>query len=323
MDKVRNLPGVTSVAAVSRMLFPEQIYKVPVVIEGESAQTSEHRFLLTNLEATPDYFSSMGITLLAGRTFNDSDALNTSAPIAVVNENMAKHFSGPESAIGKRFRLEDANYQQQWLTIVGVVRNIREDGLEKAAGLVAYFPSSGYWGDDMAIRASVPPMSLLGSIRRQVHGVDANLAIDNVHVVGDLLDSHELQRKFNTSLLGALAAVALVLAMIGIYATVSYWVRQRTQEIGIRMALGAQHAGIVSLIMKQGLRLVASGLPLGLVAALAGGRLMQSVLYGVSPFDATVFAGATIVIFLTSVAACYVPAVRAVRINPLDALRTD
>jgi predicted permease len=298
------------------------MYRVPAVIEGQSVQTSEDKFLLTNLEATPDYFRSMGIILLAGRTFNDADALNTSAPLAIVNEDMAKHFGGPASAIGKRFRLDDSNYQQQWLTIVGVVGNVREDGLEKVPGLLAYFPSSGYWGDDLAIRTSVPPMSLLGSIRQQIHEVDGNLAIDNSHVVGDLLDSHELQRKFNTSLLGALAAVALALAMIGIYATVSYWVRQRTQEIGIRMALGAQHAGIVSLIMRQGLRLVASGFPLGILGALAGGRLMQSVLYGVSPYDAAVFAGATIVIFLTSVAACYVPAVRATRINPLEALRT-
>ncbi|HEY1936490.1 MAG TPA: ABC transporter permease [Candidatus Angelobacter sp.] len=323
MNKVRNLPGVTSVASVSRVLFPEEMYKVPALLEAQSAQTSEDKLLLTSLEATPDYFRSMGISLLAGRSFNDTDVLNSSAPVAMVNEDMAKHFGGAQSAIGKRFRLGDANYQQQWLTIIGVVRNIREDGLEKSPGLLAYFPSSGYWGDDVPIRTSVLPLSLLSSIRQQIHGVNGNLAIDNVHVAGELLDSHELQRSFNASLLGTLAAVALVLAIIGIYATISYWVRQRTQEIGIRMALGAERAGIILLILKQGLRLVGTGLPLGIIGALAAGRLMQSALYGVSPYDVPVLAGSTALILLTSIVACYVPAIRAARTNPLEALRTD
>lgn len=323
MMRLRGLPGVTSVAATSNVLFPDEMYKVPFVIEDQAAPASGERPFLPHGEATPDYFRTMGIPLLKGRSFEENDARNSAVPVAIINATMATRYWQSGDPLGKRFRLDDPNFKSPWFTIIGVVGDVRQEGLEKSPGLMAYLASSGDWGDDLAIRTKMDPRTLVTAIREQVRSLDKNLAVDNVHSVSDLLALHESQRKFNALLLGGLAIIALLLAAVGIYGTISYWVRQRTQEIGVRMALGAQRVHIFELVMRQGLFLVAVGLSFGMVGSLAATRLIASLLFNISAYDPATFAGIPGLLVLVAVAACYVPALRAVKVDPLKALRYE
>jgi ABC-type antimicrobial peptide transport system permease subunit len=204
-----------------------------------------------------------------------------------------------------------------------VVGDVRQEGLEKSAGLMAYLPSSGGWGDDLVIRTTNDPGVLASAVREQIRAVDKNLAVDNMRTVSALLSQYELQRQFNALLLGGLASIALLLAALGIYGTVSYWVKQRTQEIGIRMALGAQRADIFEMVVWRGMSLILVGLLFGLAGALAATRFITSLLYNVSPSDPATFAAIAVLLALVALMACYFPARRAIKINPLEALRYE
>jgi putative ABC transport system permease protein len=160
-------------------------------------------------------------------------------------------------------------------------------------------------------------------MREQIRAVDKNLALDNMRTISDLLSQHELQRQFNTLLLGGLASIALLLAALGIYGSVSYWVKQRTREIGIRMALGAQRTDIFEMVVGRGMALILLGLGFGLVGALAATRLMSSLLYNVSPSDPVTFIAIALLLALVALLACYSPARRAIKIDPLEALRYE
>jgi putative ABC transport system permease protein len=323
MLRLRGLPSVTSVAATSNVFFPDEMYKVPFVIEDQAAQASGERPFLPHGEATPDYFRTMGIPLLKGRFFDQNDALKTAVPVVIINETMARRYWQGGDPLGKRFRLDDPNFKSPWFTIIGVVGNVRQEGLEKSPGLMAYLASSGDWSDDLAIRTKMDPRTLVPAVREQVRSLDKNLAIDHVHSVSDLLALHEYQRKFNALLLGALALVALLLAAMGIYGTISYWVRQRTQEIGVRMALGARRVHIFGLVMRQGLFLVFVGLLFGIGIGLAVARLIASLLYGVSAYDPITFIAIAALVVVVAFVACYLPALRAVKVDPLEALRYE
>ena len=207
--------------------------------------------------------------------------------------------------------------------IVGIVGDVRQEGLEQPVGLMAYLPSSGYWFDDLVIHSKSDPRLLVGAVREQIRAVNPNLAIDNVNVVGELLSLHESQRKFNALLLGALASLALLLAAVGIYGTVSYWVKQRTSEIGIRMALGAEEQDIFRLVVWRGMQLIFAGLVLGIAGALAAARLIASMLFGVTATDPATLGAIAILLALAALAACWIPARRAMRVDPLVALRYD
>jgi predicted permease len=332
LNRLRALPGVTSVGATSNVLFPDEMYKVPFVTDDPSATPSGQRAFLPHGEATAEYFQAMGIPLLRGRFFDQADsataaqpasiAETATQPVAIVNETMARRYWPEKDPIGRKFRFDDPNFKSPWFTIVGVVGDVQE-GLEKSAGLMAYLPSSGGWGDDLVIRTTNDPGVLASAVREQIRAVDKNLAVDNMRTVSALLSQHELQRQFNALLLGGLASIALLLATLGIYGTVSYWVKQRTQEIGIRMALGAQRTDIFEMVVWRGMSLILVGLLFGLVGALAATRFITSLLYNVSPSDPATFAGIAVLLALVALMACYFPARRAIKINPLEALRYE
>jgi putative ABC transport system permease protein len=275
----------------------------------------------------------MGIPLLRGRFFNPADttasaqpasiAETATQPVAIINETMARRYWPGKDPIGRKFRFDDPNFKSPWFNVVGVVGDVRQEGLEKSAGLMAYLPSSGDWGDDLVIRTSNDPGVLAAVVREQIRAVDKNLAVDNMRTVGALLSQHELQRQFNALLLGGLASIALLLAALGIYGTVSYWVKQRTREIGIRMALGAQRTNIFKMVVWRGISLILVGLLFGLAGALAAARLIGSLLYNVSPSDPATFAAIAVLLALVATIACYFPARRAIKINPLEALRYE
>jgi putative ABC transport system permease protein len=324
MNRLRTLPGVTSVGATSNVLFPSEMYKVPFLIEGQPAEPSGQRAFLPSGEATPDYFRAMGIPLLRGRVFTDADAVENAPPAIIVDETMAKRYWPNEDPIGKRLKFDDPNFKSPWFSIVGVVGDVRQEGLESAPGLMAYTPSNDFWLDDLVIHCKSDPRALLSAVRAEVRSADSQLAIGHQFgVLSDLLALRESQRKFNALLLGSLAFIALLLAAVGIYGTVSYWVKQRTPEIGIRMALGADQQNIFRLVITRGMQFILVGLVLGMAGALAATRLIASLLFGVTANDPATFAAIVILLALVAFAACWIPARRAMRVDPIVALRYE
>ncbi|MGC1414364.1 MAG: ABC transporter permease [Candidatus Acidiferrum sp.] len=323
LARLRALPGVISAGATSNVLFPSEMYKVPFVIEGQPTEPSGQRPFLPNGEATPDYFRVMGIPLMHGRVFTRADTIQDAPPVIIIDETMAQRYWPNEEPIGKRLKFDDPNFRSPWFTVIGVVGDVRQEGLEQPAGLVSYVPSDGEWADDLVLRSRNDPRTIVAAVREQVRSVDRNLAVANVGVLSDLLSLRESQRKFNALLLGSLASVALLLAAIGIYGTVSYWVKQRTAEIGIRMALGADQKNIFRLAVARGMILIFAGLVVGFAGALAGTRLIASLLFGVTAYDPATFCAIAILLLLASLAACWIPARRATRVDPLVALRYE
>jgi putative ABC transport system permease protein len=317
MTRLSTLPGVVSVGSTSNVLFPGEMFKVSFVIEGQSTPPGQRPFL-PHGEATPNYFRTMEIPLLRGRFFNDADTADHAQPVAIINQTMARRYWPSADALGKRFRMDDPNLKSPWFTIVGVVADVHQEGLENSAGLMAYFPSAGYWGDALVIRTAGDPAALIPAVREQARSVSANFGIDHLAPVSETLSAHESQRKFNAWLLGALAFIALLLAAVGIYGSISYWVKQRSQEIGVRMALGAQPRNIFILVIGRGMAVIFVGLALGIAGALALTRLIASMLFGVRPEDPLTYALVALLL-----AACYFPARRATEVDPLTALRHE
>jgi predicted permease len=323
IHRLRALPGVTNVGATSNVLFPSEMYKVPFLIEGQSAEPPGQRPFLPHGEATPDYFHAMGIPLLGGRVFTEADTAEKAPPTIIINKTVARQFWPNEDPIGNRLKFDDPNFKSPWFTIIGVVGDVRQEGLEMPAGLMAYSPSTGEWTDDLVIHSRKDPRTLFAAVRECVRSIDPNLAIAHEGVLSDLLFLRESQRKFNALLLASLAFIALLLAAVGIYGTVSYWVKQRTPEIGIRTALGANQQNILWLVITRGMQFVIAGLALGMFGAFAATRLIASLLFGVTASDPATYAAIAILLALVAFAACWIPARRAMRVDPIIALRYE
>ncbi|MFZ0463473.1 MAG: ABC transporter permease [Candidatus Acidiferrales bacterium] len=322
MNRIRALPGVSAVGSTSNALFPGEMYHVPFVIPGRPSSTGQTE-LVTNGEATPDFFRAMGIPLLRGREFTDADTPRNAPPVIIINETTARRYWPDEDPVGKQFKFNDPNFPSPLFTIVGVVGDIRQDGLEKSASAMTYVPDSGYFADDLVVRANGGSKTLLAAIRDQVKAVDKNLAVDRFQAASEILSIHESQRKFDACLLGGFAFIALLLAAVGIYGSISYWVKQRTQEIGIRMALGAQPRDIFSLVIGRGMVVIFFGLALGIGGALALTRLLSSMLFGVQPADPLTYTAVALLLAGVAFAACYFPARRAMDVDPMIALRYE
>ena len=323
LARLRSLPGVVSVGATSNVLFPDEMFKVPFVLEGQPEQEAGQRSFLPHGEATPHYFRAMGIPLLRGRVFGEADTADNAPPVILISETMAERFWPNDDPIGRRLKFDDPNFKSPWFTIVGVVGDVRQEGLELPAGLMAYVPTKGDWFDDLVIRSQNDPLTLIPAVRQELRSISPSSAIDNVDVVGDLLSRRESQRKFNALLLGGLAGIALLLAAVGIYGTVAYWVRQRTSEIGIRMTLGADGRNISRLIVGSGMRFIVAGIVLGIAGSLAATKLIANLLFGVSASDPATFAGIAALLVAVAFVACWIPARRAMRVDPIVALRHE
>ena len=266
----------------------------------------------------------MGIPLLRGRGFTEADSAKDAPPVAAINQRMAQVYWSHQDPIGKRFKFEDPNFKSPWFTIVAVVGDMRQDGFERPTDPMAYVPSSIYsWGDDIVIRSTIDRKRLSTELRDTAHAVNQNLVIYDLQRVGDILTTQESQRKFDALLLGAFAFLALLLAVVGVYGTVAYWVRQRTQEIAIRMALGAQPRNVFALVMARGLEMIGAGLLIGVAGALGATRILANMLFGVKQTDPLTFAGVSVVLLAAALLACYVPARRAMRVDPITALRDE
>jgi putative ABC transport system permease protein len=266
----------------------------------------------------------MGIPLLRGRNFSDAD--NETAPdVALINSTMARRFWTDGDPIGKRFLWGHPGKDEKWITIVGVVADTKLYGLDNPARLEVYSPYRQRPSADMnlVVRSTMDPASLTSAIRASVAAIDKDQPIFDVHTMQQLVDDSISTRRLTLVLLGIFSALALILAAIGIYGVMAYSVALRTQEIGIRMALGAQQKDVLRLILGQGARIAFFGVTIGLVAAAALARLLSSLLFSVSASDPITFAAVSILLVAIALLACYIPARRALRVDPIIALRYE
>ena len=265
----------------------------------------------------------MGIPLVAGRTFAESDGPKD-AGVAIVNVAMAQKYWPGENAIGKRLRFEsDAN--TPWITIVGIVGDVRQLGLERSAPPILYIPYRQFAlpFTNVAVRSRAPAGTVSAMLRSALSSADPELPFGEISTLQDALDRAVDLPRFRMTLLASFAAAALILAAVGIYGLVSYTVASRTREFGIRLALGAQPSQVLGSVMREGLGLAVAGIGIGLGAAFLAVRLIASFLFGVGAGDPATFAAVAALLLVVALAACYVPSRRALRVDPIAALRAD
>lgn len=324
LQRVRALPGVSSADYTTSIPLQWKGGMNDFTIEGRPPQPD----FFTNAvhrQISADYFRTMGIALKQGRYFQDSDNQQTT-PVAIVNETMARQF-WPDGALEKRFKL--GVEKAPWVSIVGVVADVRQMGMDVPVKAEMYFPYRqitshfGYAPRDLVVRASSEPFSLVSSIRKAIHEVDPDQPVANVETMDEQLAGETGPRRMGMMLLMSFAGLALVLASVGIYGVLSYFVTQQTREIGVRMALGAQRHDILSLVMRKGMGLAVVGVVIGLLAALALARLMTSLLFGIGARDPITFATVVVILLVVALAACLIPARRATKVDPVIALRYE
>jgi putative ABC transport system permease protein len=266
----------------------------------------------------------MGIPLLSGRFFTDAD--NPDAPgIVIVNETMAKRYWPNESPTGRRIRRGGLDSKSAWLTVVGVVGDVRSSALDETPHPEIYIPHEQVpWSEmTLVVRAADKPLAFVSSIRAQILAVDSGALLRDVRPLDEWLARSIAAPRFNMRLLMLFTAVALAVASVGIYSVMNYAVTRRVHEFAVRLALGAQRGDLLRLVLGQGMALVMAGVALGLVGSAILTRLMKSLLFEVSPTDPITYAAITLLLTGIALVACWLPARRATRINPLTALRLD
>ncbi|HKY03866.1 MAG TPA: FtsX-like permease family protein, partial [Blastocatellia bacterium] len=274
---------------------------------------------------TPGFFKSMGIPLITGREFTPQDATGT-PEVVIINETMAKRYWPGEDPIGKRFMYgSPGNDSPPWMTIVGVVGDVRRTGFDAEVRPETFLPhgQAPSRGMMLMVRSASDPTNMMGTVREAVRSIDGDLPVFSVKSMDEMLGDMMAQRRLNMLLFAILAGVALILAAVGIYGVIAYSVTQRTHEIGIRMALGAQRRDIVRMVVGQGIILAAGGVGVGILASILLTRLMTALLYGVSATDLVTFVAISGLLTLVAVLASFIPARRATRVDPMIALRYE
>jgi putative ABC transport system permease protein len=297
-----------------------------ITIEGKP-EPAPGNLLIPNVRIiSRDYMLALRMKLIEGRPFEQSDAAEK-LPVALINQTLARNYWTGENPIGKRFKRGTYKENSPWITVVGIVGDVHQAGLDLPARAEMYLPyqqqNFGYEPEYLAVRTTRDPMLLAEIVRQQIWSVDKEQPVAGVMPLEDLVDENLASRRMQASLLSGFAALALLLVTLGIYAVLSFAVTQRTQEIGVRVAMGAQPRDVLRMIFSQGFKLFLIGAAIGLVAALALSRALVHLLFGVSAYDPGSFALVTILLAAVALLACYVPARRATRVDPLIALRYE
>ncbi|MGB9403814.1 MAG: ABC transporter permease [Candidatus Acidiferrales bacterium] len=321
----RTLPGVEEVAIGDLAAVPlghgwRDLNPFPLILEGHEAQSSQPP-LVNRSSVTPEYFHLLGITLLRGRLFNELD--NDKAPqVAVINEALALKYWPDEDALGKRFKRPA---DSSWTTVIGVIADARTESLSEATVPEIYLTAYQRRPNDLAIflRGRLDPAAIPVELREQVQSVDPGLPVFGAQTLDEAVSASLSERRFSMEIVALFALTALLLAGLGIYGVISYVVSERTHEIGIRLTLGAQRRSILHMVLRQGLGLAIAGAAVGLVCALIVSHLMAGLLYGVRPTDSLTFAGVSLLFIGVALLACYIPARRAMRVDPMVALRYE
>jgi putative ABC transport system permease protein len=321
LERARTLPGVVRSGAISALPLSGTRYSSSFVIKGRPKAPANQHISVSYGIVTPGYFQAMGIPLQSGRTFGDADS-EKSQPVAVINQTMARHYWPNANPIGQSIQLGD---ERPFMTIVGIVGDVRASGLDLASDDEVYMSARQEPASDMTVvlRATGDPLALAGSLRAQVAALDRNLPVGQITTMDHLVSQSTAPRRLNALLIGSFAGLALLLAAIGVYGVMSYTIAQRTHEIGVRISLGASSRDILRHVIGDGLRLVSIGLATGLLAAALLTRSLASLLFEVRPLDAVTFGAVPCVLALIALAACYIPARRAARVDPVVALRGE
>ncbi|PYK24990.1 MAG: hypothetical protein DME52_09690 [Verrucomicrobia bacterium] len=293
-----------------------------IVIDGRDPNDEHNRKFANYSPITPGYFQTMGIQLLRGRNFTAQDAEKNAAPVAIIDETMASEFWPNEDALGRRFRFM---INKDPIEVIGVARNSKAVTLGEIPTPMVYWPLKEITdtGITLFVHTTGAPGMMLSEIRRIVRSVDVHIPITYEKTIRQHMAIALWPSWMGAMLLGSLGLLAFILASMGVYGVMAYSVSQRTRELGIRMALGAQTSQVIQLVLRQGMSLAVIGLGLGLFAAFGSTRLAGSLLYGVNPSDPVIFVGVTSLLAFAAFAACYFPARRALKINPVTALRTE
>ncbi len=317
--QIRTLPGVEEVGGIDQLPLGTELRKATrFVIEGQPIADSGGRPIAEFRTASLEYFSSLKIPLRAGRGFVEDDFKQ---PNVVINETMARRFWPGGDAVGKRINLCSLDPKPCWNTIVGIVGNVHQYGLDHAPTYDAYFV--GGWTPYFIVRTASDPTSIATAATEVVHHFDPNLPVTDVMTMDNLLSDSVSPRRFSSVLVAIFAGLALLLAAIGIYGVMSYTVSQRTQEIGVRMALGAQVADVRGMILRHTLKLTLMGVGIGLAGALVVARFLASLVFGIGTYDAGTFCGVALLLVFVALAASWIPARRAMRVDPNVALRDE
>jgi putative ABC transport system permease protein len=326
----RTIPGVEETAVSDRAAIPlghgqGDRRAVPLFREGQEVQSSQPPLIDTST-VSPEYFHVLGMTLLRGRGFVDQD-LEATPLIAVINQAAARTYWPNEDPVGKRVHLFGrlGRAKPDWTTIVGVIADARTESLADAGTPQVYFDIYQRPAKFLALylRGQVDPAAILAQVRTQIQSVNPELPVFRAETLDEVLSSSLSVRRFSMEMVALFAATALMLAGLGIYGTISYLVHEQSREIAIRLALGAQRRDILRMVLRQGLTLAAAGAGVGLVGALIVSHLMAGQLYGISPYDLSTFTGVTAVLTAVAIAASYIPALRAMRLDPITTLHAE
>jgi putative ABC transport system permease protein len=324
LSRVKSIPGVTHAAYMSAAPFTWKGGILRFDIEGEPAQLDRAAL---QRQVTPEYFRTLRIELWKGREFSEFDR-SSSAPVAVVNQALARTYLRGGNAIGRRVRINGPGFSDSWITIIGVIGDVKEMGLLADAHPMIYLPHTQTRADfnipfQLAVRTNGDPAALVPAIRHELNSAWPSLPVSKVRLMTEIVDLEMADRKPMTFLAGALAATAIALSCVGIYGLLAFSVSQRIPEIGIRVALGAQAADILKTVLSRGMLLSAVGALVGVFASSFFVIWMRGVLYQVKPFDPASFALAPILVILLSFVACLIPALSSLKIDPAQALRSE
>jgi putative ABC transport system permease protein len=324
LARIGALPGVRGVALTVSLPIDGSFWNGLFTATDKPAPPRKDLPDAAMAAVTPNYFEVMGIGLRTGRTFSTTD-IEKAPLVTVINEALARRIWPGEDPIGKRLKLGYPESPFPAREVVGVVADIKLNGVERSTPMQAYFPFTqmAWTNFSIVVRTTGEPLQLAGSVERAIHTLDKDLPVTAIRSMDQLLGNAHAARRLNLIVLASFAGLALLLAAVGIYGVIAYSVKQRTHELGIRMALGAQAGDVLKLILAQGLRLALLGVVLGLGAAVGLTRWMESLLFEVRPTDPLTFTVIAAVLVLVALFACWIPAWRATKVDPLVALRYD
>jgi putative ABC transport system permease protein len=321
LESLSSIPGVASAAISSGapMGGGAQTHS-PFIPNGRSVLPPGESAAVDWRTTSPGFFRTMGIPLLSGRDFSQQDTPQ-SQEVIILSRRAAKAFWGDEDPLGKSLHRPNTNVN---FTVIGVVGDVRNTALNQESPTLYFSGTVRLWPSmDIVIRTTSKPEAILSAVRARMHDLDREMPLSNIRTMDEWVSGNAAQPRLNAALLGSFAGVALLIAAIGAYGVLAYSVNQRTREIGLRMALGAQQAGVLRWIVGQGMLVASAGIGVGLIAAFAMSRLLASMLFGIQPHDPLTFGSVAAMLTLVAFAACLVPAVRASRVDPIVALREE
>jgi putative ABC transport system permease protein len=325
IQRVQSLPGVRSAAVTTNLPLYRQGNSISISIEGRPEPPPGQELIVVTRIISPGYFDTMSIPLLNGRPFTEQDT-PTSPNVVVISETMARRFWPGEDAIGKRLAAGRFRTPEDWIQVVGIVKDVRQFELTaepRPQMYLSYRQAAFFAPRDLVVKTDVDPASMATTVRKTVWEVDKDQPVSNIRTMEEILAGSIARQRFSMLLLAIFAGVALVLAGVGIYGVMSYSVAQRTREIGIRMALGAQTGAVLKLAVAYGMKLVIAGIVIGLIAAFALTRVMSTLLFGVTATDPATFTLISLLLVAVAALASYIPARRATKVNPIIALRYE